>query len=94
LALVQLEAMACGVPIITTPNAGGSDIITNGVEGFIVPIRDVDALKEKLDWCYRHPQQLAQMGRAARQKAEQLNWSLYRHKLAKRVQEILSNRRP
>ncbi|MFM6504773.1 MAG: glycosyltransferase family 4 protein, partial [Dolichospermum sp.] len=38
-ALVLLEAMACGIPIITTPNTAGPDIITDGVEGFIIPIR-------------------------------------------------------
>jgi alpha-maltose-1-phosphate synthase len=89
LALVQLEAMACGIPLITTPNAGGSDIVTDGVEGFVVPIRDVGVLQEKLEWCYRHPLELAQMGRAARQKAQHLTWNLYRQRLASRVQEIL-----
>jgi glycosyltransferase involved in cell wall biosynthesis len=93
LALVQLEAMACGIPLITTHNAGGSDIVTDGVEGFIVPIRDVEALKEKLEWCYCHPQELAQMGQAARQKAEQLSWGLYRQRLATRVQEVLDDRK-
>jgi alpha-maltose-1-phosphate synthase len=93
LALVQLEAMACGIPLITTPNAGGSDIVTDGVEGFVIPIRDVEALKEKLEWCYRHPLELAQMGRSARLKAEQLNWARYRHKLASKVREILTNKR-
>lgn len=91
LALVQLEAMACGIPIITTPNAGGSDIVTDGVEGFVVPIRDLEVLKEKLEWCYRHPQELAEMGRAARRKAEQLTWDLYRQRLANRVQELFIN---
>lgn len=91
LALVQLEAMACGIPLITTPNAGGSDIVTDGVEGFIVPIRDIEALKEKLEWCYRHPLELDQMGRAARQKAEQLTWERYRHKLASKVQQLLKD---
>lgn len=89
LALVQLEAMACGIPLITTPNAGGSDIVTDGVEGFVVPIRDVEALEEKLEWCYRHPLELSQMGRAARQKAEYLTWNLYRQKLTIKVQELL-----
>ncbi|MHC5610262.1 MAG: glycosyltransferase family 4 protein [Nostoc sp.] len=88
LALVQLEAMACGIPLITTSNAGGSDIITDGLEGFIIPIRDVEALKEKLEWCYSHPQELAEMGRAARRKAEQLNWSLYRQKLTSKVNDL------
>lgn len=91
LALVQLEAMACGIPLITTPNAGGSDIVTDGVEGFIIPIRAVDVLKEKLEWCYRHPDELAQMGRAARRKAEQLTWDLYRQRLIKQVQENFKN---
>ncbi len=54
--LVLLEAMACSIPVITTPNTAGPDIITDGLERFIIPIRDIEALKEKLEWCYRHPQ--------------------------------------
>ena len=87
LALVQLEAMSCGITLITTSNAGGNDLITDGVEGFIIPIRDVEAIKTKLEWCYSHPQELADMGRAARQKAEQLTWELYRQKLAMVIKE-------
>ncbi|WP_026733410.1 glycosyltransferase family 4 protein [Fischerella sp. PCC 9605] len=91
--LVILEAMACGIPVITTPNTGGPDVFTDGMEGFIIPIRDVEALKEKLEWCYSHPQELAKMGQAARRKAEQFNWGLYRQQLASRVQEILADQR-
>ena len=87
--LVLLEAMACGIPVITTPNTAGPDLLTDGSEGFIVPIRDVETLKEKLEWCYRNRSQLREMGRAARRKAEQLTWGLYRQKLASRVQELL-----
>ena len=79
--LVLLEAMACGIPIITTPNTAGLDIVDDGVEGFIVPIRDVEALKEKLEWCYEHPQELQRMGKAARCKAEKLTWELYQREL-------------
>lgn len=87
--LVLLEAMACGIPIITTPNTGGPDVITNGVEGFIIPIRDVEALQEKLEWCYKHPQELAEMGKAARKKAEQLTWKRYRCELSSKVLSLL-----
>ncbi|BAY60600.1 putative glycosyl transferase [Calothrix brevissima NIES-22] len=87
--LVVLEAMACGIPVIVTANTGASDIITNGVEGFIIPIRDVEAIKEKLEWCHSHPQELAEMGKAARRKAEQLNWGLYRQRLANQVRSLL-----
>lgn len=90
LSLVQLEAMACGVPIITTPNAGGSEIITDGVEGFIVPIRDTNTLQEKLEWCYQHPEKLSEMGQAARKKAENSTWLTYRQKLSAKVQALLA----
>lgn len=88
--LVLLEAMACGIPIITTPNTAGSDIITDGVEGFIIPIRDIEALKTKLEWCYSHPHELAEMGMAARRRAEQLTWESYRKKLAMVIKEKLA----
>lgn len=88
--LVLTEAMACGIPVITTPNTAGPDIITDGIEGFIVPIRDVEALEEKLEWCYRHPTELAEMGRAARKRAEQLTWQLYRQRLVAKVSSLLS----
>lgn len=90
LPLVVLEAMACGLSVITTPNAGVSDIIADGEEGFIVPIRNVEALKEKLEWCYSHTLELAEMGRRARHQAEQLTWARYRQQLASRVKEVLS----
>lgn len=87
--LVLLEAMACGIPIITTPNTAGPDIITDGIEGFIVPIRNREALIEKLEWCYQNPAELAEMGRAAHRKAQQLTWELYRQRLANKVQSLL-----
>lgn len=89
--LVILEAMTCGIPVITTPNTAGADIITDGKDGFIVPIRDVEALKEKIAWCYNRPQELAEMGKAARRKAEELTWDLYRHKLGNKVKEVINH---
>ncbi|MBD1873987.1 glycosyltransferase family 4 protein [Nodosilinea sp. FACHB-131] len=87
--LVMLEAMACGIPVIATPNAAGPDIITDGIEGFIVPIRDAEILGEKLEWCYQNPDELARMGRSAREKAETSTWSSYRQKLASKIQTLL-----
>jgi len=48
LALVQAQAMACGCPVICSTNTGGEDLFTDGVEGFIVPIRDPAALADRL----------------------------------------------
>jgi alpha-maltose-1-phosphate synthase len=87
--LVVLEAMACGIPVIVTVNTGASDIIADGVDGFIIPIRDAKAIEEKLEWCHAHPKELSEMGIAARHKAEELNWGLYRQRLATKVLSLL-----
>jgi glycosyltransferase involved in cell wall biosynthesis len=66
--------------------------VQDGVEGFLVPSRDVEALAEKLEWCRTHPEGLAEMGRAARRRAEQQDWLHYRARLAERVQALLAAR--
>ena len=48
LALVQAQAMACGCPVVCSTNTGGEDLFTDGVEGFIIPIRDPIALADRL----------------------------------------------
>lgn len=48
------EALACGVPVITTPNTGASDLIRPGINGEVVPIRDPQALAQAaLKWWER-----------------------------------------
>ena len=49
-----LEAMACGIPVILTPNTGSSDYVTEGVNGSVVPIRNATAIAEKaISWWHR-----------------------------------------
>jgi alpha-maltose-1-phosphate synthase len=53
-ALVVAEALACGLPVITTPNTGASDLVQSGVNGEIVPIRNARALADAaLKWWER-----------------------------------------
>ncbi len=68
-AQVILEAMACGVPVITTANTCAPDVMTDGVHGFILPIRDSGAITEKIVWGMEHRDALAAMGQAAAQQA-------------------------
>lgn len=69
--LVVVEAMMAGVPVIVTENVGAADIILNGKDGFIVPIRDPDALREKIEYLARNPELQKTMGAAAVEKARQ-----------------------
>lgn len=75
---VILEAMACGLPVITTPNTCGPDILRDGVDGFIVPIRSPEAIAERLEWGSKNRAQLSAMGDAAAQRAGQFTWENFR----------------
>jgi glycosyltransferase involved in cell wall biosynthesis len=59
--VVLAQAKAAGLPIITTPHGAGTDLIQHGRDGWIVPIRNVDALVEQLLWCDTHRTALADM---------------------------------
>lgn len=50
-AMVIAQAMAAGLPVITTTNCGGPDMVTEGSNGWIVPIRRPDQLTMRLQWC-------------------------------------------
>jgi glycosyltransferase involved in cell wall biosynthesis len=62
---VVFEAMASGLPVITTENARG--LVEDGKSGFVVPIRDADAIAEKIEFLYRNPVKRKEMGDVARQ---------------------------
>lgn len=92
--LVLLEAMASGLPIIATRNSGAADLIREGIEGFVVPIRRPEALAERLVWCRENPEALVEMGRAARRRAEDFSWKRYRTSLAGALQEAMTKGGP
>lgn len=90
LALVQLQAMACGLPLICTTNTGGEDLIEEGEEGFIIPIRDIGALKEKLVYLYENPAEREEMGRKAEEKARgHFSWDDYGRRTMENYQRIM-----
>lgn len=86
-ALAIYEALASGLPVITTPNSGS--VVSDGVEGFIVPIRDVEALKEKILLLYQDKELRNQMSLNARMRAESFTWQAYRQRLALIVENII-----
>jgi glycosyltransferase involved in cell wall biosynthesis len=77
LAQVQLEALACGLPIIATQASGATELITNGAQGYIVPVGDVEALQEAMGNFIASPDELARMSPAARVCAERFSWEAY-----------------
>jgi len=63
-----LEAMSCALAVVTTNCGGMREAVTDGVEGFVVPLRDPAAMAEKLLLLARSPSARAQMGAAGRER--------------------------
>ena len=93
LALVVLEAMASGLPVIATDRSGAADVVEEGKEGFIVPARDIDALADAIQWCYRHREEAAAMGMAARAKVEaQFTLAHYESRVIRMYESLVGER--
>ncbi len=66
-----IEASAMGRPILTTDNVGCRDTVIPGENGFLVPIRDFEALADRMIWFIKHRDQWPRMGKASRRIAEE-----------------------
>jgi len=88
-ALVLLEAMSQGLPVIATTNTGISDILADEREGFLIPIRSTDAIVEKLERLIRNRELLAEMSAAAKRTAAQCSWDGYERRLVSIVEPVI-----
>jgi alpha-maltose-1-phosphate synthase len=92
-ALVTYEGLAAGLPVIATPNCGS--LVRDGVDGFIVPVQDVDALADRLQLLYANSGMRQQMGAAGRSRVEdQYTWHHYRARIGTAYRAILSDESP
>jgi glycosyltransferase involved in cell wall biosynthesis len=90
--LVIGEAMAAGVPVLTTLNTGGPGLIDDGVEGWCVPAHEIEPLVDRLAWASRHRAELFEMGGCARRRAESWRWVDYRRELMIEMGPLLATR--
>lgn len=58
---VLSQAAAAGLPILTTPNGAGRDLVREGENGWIIPIRDPAAIQARLEWCEENRGKLADL---------------------------------
>ena len=92
--LVILEAMAQGLPVITTAHTAGPDVIAQGVDGFIVPIRSGEAIAARLDQLASDAVLLEEMKEAARKKARLQRWENYRESLVQMARDLVFRTTP
>ena len=89
-AKVTAEAMAAGLPVITTPEAGS--LVVDGESGFLVPATDVESLAERLARLHAHPEVGAMMGAAARESILPYTWARYQEGLIEVYREAVARK--
>jgi len=89
--VVLMEAMAMGLPVVSTYHSGIPELVNDGVSGFLVPERDVDALADKISYFIKQPEKLEKIGKEGRLKVER-EYSLEQlnNQLEKIYQDLLS----
>jgi len=90
MAMVIPQAMACGLPVVCTAESGAGEVVTEGKEGFFVASRDEEALGTALEKCYRAPELLEEMGKAAKTRiSNAFTWDHYGEKMLAHYQDLL-----
>lgn len=88
-ALVSYEALAWGLPVVTTPNCGS--VVRDGRDGFLVPPREVDALAARIELLYRDPELRRSFGESGRELIERnYTWAHYRERLRDVYETLLT----
>lgn len=87
--LVVTEALACGLPVIVTPNVGAGDLVHDGREGFLVPVCSADAIAERLQTLHCDRELLVSMSRNAQAAAAERSWASYRANYAATVRSLV-----
>ncbi len=81
------EAMAAGLPVITTLNAGS--VVRDRIDGFIIPIRDREALRERLLFLYENRDAAGRMGESARSRVAAFSWDAYESRMVSLYSELV-----
>lgn len=88
MAQVGIEAMACGVPVICSHNSGIDDLIVDGISGFIIPVGDVNILKERIMFFYKNREAITKIGNAGRNVALKYTWKEYEKNVIRALKSI------
>lgn len=89
--LVMAQAMACGTVVVASENTGGPDLFTDGVEGFVVPIRSPEAICERLTRLANDPDLRERMSEAALMRVQRLGgWNAYGASCSKFLAELIT----
>ncbi len=90
-ALAVAQALACGLPVITTHQTGAAELIVDGRNGYVLEARDVDGLVDRLRLLAREESLLRQLSAAAPQSVAHLGYPDFARRLARFYSHVLAN---
>jgi glycosyltransferase involved in cell wall biosynthesis len=88
-AMVIPQALACGIPVICTENSGGSELIDSGKNGFVIPIRDINQLKEKMILLYEDKKLYDFLKKEIIKQRHTLSWQDYGNRMEIQYRNLL-----
>lgn len=88
MAMVGLEAMSSGLPVVCSTNTGLGDVVRDGVNGFLFETGNDEALKNILLYLLEHSANIETMGRNARETAMNYTWGNYGNKVVAELRNI------
>jgi len=89
-AAVLTQAAAAGLPILATHNCGARDILSEGMDGWMVPIRKPEQLAERLAWCDENRDSFARIADEAGRPKKIVDWKIHACRLVEAGSYILS----
>lgn len=92
MAMVGLEAMACGLPLICSKYTGVNDVIIDGKNGFVYDANDEITLKKHINWFLQNRDQISDMGNFSRKTAIAYSWENYHERVYNAIIECINHR--
>lgn len=84
-----MEGFASGLPVVCTENTGAADCVVEGENGFVVPVQNACALRERIDWFLSNRAEIPRMAKAARDSMAAYTWDAYYENAANAVEKLV-----
>ena len=84
-----MEGFASGLPVVCTVNTGAADCIVEGENGFVVPVQDSDAFRDRIEWFLANKDEIPRMAKAARDGVALYTWDAYYENAANAVEKLV-----
>lgn len=84
-----MEGFASGLPVVCTENTGAADCVVEGENGFVVPVQDADALRDRIEWFLANKAEIPRMAKAARDGVASYTWDAYYENAANAIEKLV-----